>query len=627
MKKTLSTLCLFIAAIVFSNTLAGQSKKYAYLLGIGEYCNSSGLSSLESVDNDLYYMKSALESQGFECVAVNASEFTKPEILSSFNKHLSNKVTPNDIALFYFTGHGLQVENQDGDDCDEVDGLDEAIVLSNYTKGIADKDHLILDDEIDELLSPIRRRIGKNGQLILIFDACHSGSLSRSMKGKANQTFQQYTSLSFSDCIEQGTEEKIAPIVGLYSSLDDEQSFEFGGDNQKFGVFTYALIEQMKSCDTDYSYGDWLAQTKWFMQDKFYNQQIPVSEGDIDALIWKNGIEKSSIKQGLGRKGVLGTVLSPSITLPRGADLAIYPKGTLDTSLVEPRMILSAGEYKVEGGIVSILKGGNEEFEDGDLLFFPSKGLEIQPLGLYFPMQDSEVLQNLNALLEMQPFLKLVDSPEQAALQLITADNNMILETTEGDELLKRESFDEFSSKSLFRYFRESLVGYNNSKQLESLYTFESDVDIDWSICSIKNQGSLVTENVEELILGDTFDLTLVNKESNQIFAYLFHQDKSYDLKKVPFKYEVLGPGEQMNLLNRYVAAEPLGTDIFTLVVSRTKIMDDRYLIGIDKEEYPMDYFFTSLSKNQPIMYSLLSYLPKDLIQVETKTISIKKRE
>ena len=69
-----------------------------------------------------------------------------------------------------------------------------------------------------------------------------------------------------------------------------------------------------------------------------------------------------------------------------------------------------------------------------------------------------------------------------------------------GDAGRLGSSFDEFSSKSLFRYFRESLVGYNNSKQLESLYTFESDVDIDWSICSIKNQGSLVTENVEELI-------------------------------------------------------------------------------------------------------------------------------
>ena len=117
------------------------------------------------------------------------------------------------------------------------------------------------------------------------------------MNGKEGVDLQSSISLSFSDCVDELAEEDLAPIIGMYSSLDDEQSFEFGGEDQKFGVFTYALIEQMKFCDTDYSYGDWLAQTKWFMQDRFYNQQIPVSEGEINTLIWKNGIEKNSLKQ------------------------------------------------------------------------------------------------------------------------------------------------------------------------------------------------------------------------------------------------------------------------------------------------------------------------------------------
>ena len=122
-------------------------------------------------------MRFVLESQGFECVVLNANGLSKPTIFKQINKALLDKVGPSDLALFYYTGHGTQVLDIDEDEC--ADNLDEAIVLSHFNQTNPNAKQYILDDEINEILTPIRSKLGEDGQMVLIFDACHSGSFSR----------------------------------------------------------------------------------------------------------------------------------------------------------------------------------------------------------------------------------------------------------------------------------------------------------------------------------------------------------------------------------------------------------------------------------------------------------------
>ena len=73
---------------------------------------------------------------------------------------------PGDSLVFYFSGHGSQQINHNGD---EIDGYDETLCPMDYqTEGI------ILDDEINEtIVRPLPPRV----KLHAIIDACHSGTM------------------------------------------------------------------------------------------------------------------------------------------------------------------------------------------------------------------------------------------------------------------------------------------------------------------------------------------------------------------------------------------------------------------------------------------------------------------
>src|SRR5690606_15671705 len=93
-----------------------------------------------------------------------------------------NGTEPGDRVYFYFSGHGLQVKDQNGD---EEDGLDEA--LSTYDIAAADSDwtNVILDDEIDEMLARLKDRA-----VSIVIDACHSGTISRSLSSNVGEAME-----------------------------------------------------------------------------------------------------------------------------------------------------------------------------------------------------------------------------------------------------------------------------------------------------------------------------------------------------------------------------------------------------------------------------------------------------
>jgi len=71
-----------------------------------------------------------------------------------------------DSLVFHFSGHGQSVIDKDGD---ELDGFDESILPSDYTK----KGRIIDDDIYQLLVEPLP----KGCKLTAIFDCCHSGTI------------------------------------------------------------------------------------------------------------------------------------------------------------------------------------------------------------------------------------------------------------------------------------------------------------------------------------------------------------------------------------------------------------------------------------------------------------------
>lgn len=79
-------------------------------------------------------------------------------------KALLGKLRPNQWGILTFSGHGTNISDRSGD---EVDGRDEALVAAD--------EELIVDDELRTLLAARHRE----SRLLVVTDACHSGTVHR----------------------------------------------------------------------------------------------------------------------------------------------------------------------------------------------------------------------------------------------------------------------------------------------------------------------------------------------------------------------------------------------------------------------------------------------------------------
>ncbi len=163
--------------------LSAAQTRYAFLIGIGQYPADSGWSTIHG-DNDVALLRPPLMELGFqECniVSLVNESATKESILTGL-KSLREQAQLGDIIYIHFSGHGQQVTDLDGD---ETDHFDEAWIpydaKKRYEAGIYEGQNHILDDEINLYLNGLRSKVGPKGKIVVVSDACHSGSGSRGL--------------------------------------------------------------------------------------------------------------------------------------------------------------------------------------------------------------------------------------------------------------------------------------------------------------------------------------------------------------------------------------------------------------------------------------------------------------
>lgn len=171
---------LLLTAVTIS--VAAQ-ERYALLIGIGQYPEESGWSVIHG-DNDVVIVNQLLLEQGFskENIAIlTNSSATKSGIMTALDE-LKHRASEGDIVYIHFSGHGQQVTDIDGD---EVDHFDEAWIpfdaKKRYEEGVYQGQCHLIDDELNLYLNGLRARIGTKGRIVVVADACHSGSGSRGL--------------------------------------------------------------------------------------------------------------------------------------------------------------------------------------------------------------------------------------------------------------------------------------------------------------------------------------------------------------------------------------------------------------------------------------------------------------
>lgn len=176
----------FIAFVCLGIALSCQSvyaeSKRALLIGISDYGNSTedpNKWANISGANDISLLTPLFKGQGFDVASLVNGQATHAGIVKALDK-LAKSSKKGDVVYIHFSMHGQPFEDLNGD---EEDGWDEALIPVDaemlYAVGVYEGKNHLLDDELEVYFNDIRSKLGSEGQLIVILDACHSGTASR----------------------------------------------------------------------------------------------------------------------------------------------------------------------------------------------------------------------------------------------------------------------------------------------------------------------------------------------------------------------------------------------------------------------------------------------------------------
>jgi hypothetical protein len=146
----------------------------ALIVTIGLAYQQKGLPAIAGPEKDAELARSLARYMGFQdsdTRLIQESQATRSAILDGLT-WVRDGIQGGGKALIYYSGHGAQVDDKDGD---EPDGCDEALVPVDGTS----PDQYILDDEIGRILDSMDR----TSMIVMVVDSCFSGTITRSIYG------------------------------------------------------------------------------------------------------------------------------------------------------------------------------------------------------------------------------------------------------------------------------------------------------------------------------------------------------------------------------------------------------------------------------------------------------------
>ena len=253
--------------------MAIQKTIYALLVGINKY---SRLRGLDGCINDIKTVRTYLEGRisGKENIKVDVHELTNQDatyeaIVNGFRTHLT-KAGKDDVALFYFSGHGAKEKSPKELIDLNPDGYNESLACyDSYAQpgvwGLADKDIRVLLNEI-----------GKNEpHITVILDCCHSGSGTRDtaqMENKVRLTslpegweerpLDSYLFTKGKRNINLGELPPDAKHVVLSACRDSELAIETTRGGEQQGIFSYYLNATLEATKQSLGYRDIVSLVK-----------------------------------------------------------------------------------------------------------------------------------------------------------------------------------------------------------------------------------------------------------------------------------------------------------------------------------------------------------------------------
>lgn len=339
--------------------------KIALLVGINEYEPSTNWPKIHG-ENDVALIQEALLKRGFKQENIHllkGKQATKKNIQQKLIE-IEKKLTKQSFFVFHFSGHGQQIPDEWSAHKDEVDNYDEALALYNSPMEISNNyegnAHLI-DDDMEAYFQPIRKKIGPNGQLLLLVDACHSGTITRSeVTSLSNPTRGEHNRIiaptlkttpiegkkEITGFNTTSTNKSLANYLVISATRPGDRNQEFLVNDTLYGPLSYAFSTVLSQLPYKANYRRFFTEIQTQMTNIVANQ-APCIEGNQALIVGTNQLlpldnvyEQFTFENRTTLKIPIGRMAG----IHEGSTFAFYPKGVDTTGqLVATGKVTQAG--------------------------------------------------------------------------------------------------------------------------------------------------------------------------------------------------------------------------------------------------------------------------------------------
>ena len=516
---------------------------YALLVGIDNY--TPPIPALQGCENDINAIETYLQSQiAGEWTLKQPQKLineraTRQGIIDGFQQYLT-QADSEDIALFYYSGHGGQEKAPPEFWHLEPDGLDETLVCyDSRTPG----NHDLADKELRYLLAQVAKN---NPRTVVILDCCHSGSGTRNIPQGVrlapedarerelssfifaeDRTFNHL--LSTSEPVTQKKTSLDLPKgkhILLAACRDFQYAMEYRGDEgETRGAFSYFLLKSLEQTNGSLSYLD-LARNIEALIKGNVREQVPQLEAtnpeDLKELFLGNAIlerpfyftlshsTQSNDKGWLIDGGVIQGI--PKSSGDETTLLAIFPIGSEPDDLKQISQALA--EVKVtkvltQRSQVEIVRG-KENLHPDRSYWAVVTSLPLKPLEVY--IEGKEKLELVQAALQKSLYVRQTDNSTDADLYLqIRQEQYEIIQ----DE---RPLVAPLKSPTKAIQALEAIARWRNILNLKSPQRSQiksQDVEMEIKLIGYENKDGEISNNENPDLLANTPELRLEYQYKN----------------------------------------------------------------------------------------------------------------
>jgi hypothetical protein len=521
---------LLSVLLAFSLQATAQTpKKLALIVAISKYKPGTGWNDLASA-NDVPLIKEALLKQGFkeaDIIVMKDAACTKDGILNGIQKYLIEKAAPGDICVFHFSGHGEQVYDNNGD---EDDGYDEALVPYDapmeYQPGV--NKHL-RDDDFGMKLQDLRLKLGENGELIVIVDACHSGSSTRGNKGSMRGTDKKYQPAGYKAPVAKTNKinesifglgdrkQGMAKMISLFASSSSELNSQYEKDGVEYGSLSMAFFKTVTNASKQMSYQAVFDQIKLEMH-RFGLSQHPEAEGEMDKEIF-GGKMLTKLDYFTPEEVKNNTITIKTGTVFNvfeGTTVKLYPSDTRDTAGITPitrGKIIKAGDFS---STVQLDDQKDEDIVSKAWVFLDEVNFGNLQISVQVETTQSKLSEVLKTIKE---------------IKTVTADADVMVEESNGQFIFKNNKGaflklnSEMETAPLKDTLQYRLKHYAWSKYFMNLHKVDTNIRVTFKMIPVK-----VTKRNERGAVSETVDVD-INTVKDKNGHITFKADDYYVLE------------------------------------------------------------------------------------------------